>query len=79
VSEERKVRGGRWVRWRGRWDLMGARGAASLRARHAVSGTHGQSVMVVRTVRPLWTQTSPLFSNSKLDLRSLQKVHKNLC
>jgi hypothetical protein len=25
---------GRWVRWRGRWDPTGARGAASLRTTH---------------------------------------------
>jgi hypothetical protein len=79
VSEEWKVRGGRWVRWKDRWDPMGACGAASLCARHAVNGTHGQSVLEVRTVRPLWTETSPFFSNSKLDLPSLQKFHKNLC
>jgi hypothetical protein len=76
VSEERKVREGRWVRWRGRWDPMGARGAASVCDRHAVSGTHRQSVMEVRTVRPLWTETSLLFSNSKLDLPSLQNSTK---
>jgi hypothetical protein len=63
----------------GRWDPTGARGAASLRARHALSVTHGQYVKEVRTVRSLWTETSLLSSNSKFDLPSLQKFHKNLC
>jgi hypothetical protein len=74
--------GGVLVRWRGWWGLTGARGVASLRARHAGSGTHGQSVREVWIVRPLWTQrmeTSLLSSNYKLDLPSLQKLCRNLC
>jgi hypothetical protein len=63
----------------GRWDPTGARGAASLRARHARSGTHGPSAREVRTVRPFQTETALLSLNPKLDLPSLQKFHKNLC
>jgi hypothetical protein len=57
----------------------GARGAASLCARHAGSGTHEPSAREVRTVRPFQTETSFLSLNSKLDLPSLQKFHRNLC
>jgi hypothetical protein len=71
--------GGHWVRWRGRWDPTGARVVASLRVRHAGNGTHGPSAREVRTVRPFQTETSFLSLNSKLDLPSLQKFHKNLC
>jgi hypothetical protein len=63
----------------GWWDPTGARGAASLHARHAASSTHGPSAREVRTVRPFRTKTSLLSLNPKLDLPSLQKFHKNLC
>jgi hypothetical protein len=79
VPEERKERGRALGEVEGRWDPTGARGAASLRARHARSGTHGPSAREVRTVRPFRTETSLLSLNPKLDLPSLQKFHKNLC
>jgi hypothetical protein len=79
VPEERKERGRALGEVEGSVGPDGACDAASLRARHAVSVTHGQSVREVQTVRPLWTETSLLSSNSKLDLPSLQKFHKNLC
>jgi hypothetical protein len=79
VPEERKERGRALGEVEGRWDPTGARGAASLRARHAGSGTHGPSAREVRTVRPFQTETSLLSLNPKLDLPSLQKFHKNLC
>jgi hypothetical protein len=90
--EKKKERGGFWcvwggkgegegsqARWRGQWDPIGVRGAASLRERHARTRSHGPSVREVRTVRPFQTETSLLSLNSKLDLPSLQKFPKNLC
>jgi hypothetical protein len=57
----------------------GAHGAAAPHPRHAHTASHGPSVREVRTVRPLQTETSLLSLNSKIDLPSLQKFHKNLC
>jgi hypothetical protein len=75
--------------WEGRGGLQGeveaavgpagARGAAAPHARHAHTASHGPSVREVRSVRPFQTETSLLSLNSKLDLPSLQKFHKNLC
>jgi hypothetical protein len=48
VSREGKERGRALGEVEGRWDPTGARGAASLRARHAGSGTHRPSAREVR-------------------------------
>jgi hypothetical protein len=79
VSGEGKERGRPLGEVEGRWDPTGARGAASLRARHTGSGTHGPSAREVRTIRPFQTETSHHSLNPKFDLPSLQKFHKNLC